>query len=143
MARKELYEDWCTPERLIVIRGWAMDGLTDEQIAANIGIGRTTFYKWRKEHPEFAQAIAVSKAVADREIENALFKAARRGNVTAMIYWLKNRKPDEWRDRRDPDITSDLLAKVDEVTVRIKEAAEGNSAAGGEVTENGGDPANS
>ena len=141
MARKELYEDWCTPERLIVIRGWAMDGLTDEQIAHNIGIGRTTFYKWRKEHPEFAQAIAVSKAVADREIENALFKAARKGNVTAMIYWLKNRKPDEWRDRREPDIASDLLAKVDEVTVKIKEVAEGEPGGNG-VTENGGDSAN-
>lgn len=125
------YEEWNTPDQLIRIRGWAMDGLTDAQIARNIGIGRTTFYKWKNEHPEFANALVLSKDVADREIENALYKAAKKGNITAMIYWLKNRKPEEWRDRREPDLSSELLAKVDEVTVKIREAAE-----------NGGDPVN-
>lgn len=121
------YEEWGTPDQLIRIRGWAMDGLTDTQIARNLGIGRTTFYKWKNEHPEFANALMLSRDVADREIENALYKAAKKGNITAMIFWLKNRKPDEWRDKRDPDLSGDLLAKVDEVTVKIKEAAEAES----------------
>ncbi len=121
------YEEWGTPDQLIRIRGWAMDGLTDTQIARNLGIGRTTFYKWKNEHPEFANALMLSRDVADREVENALYKAAKKGNITAMIFWLKNRKPDEWRDKRDPDLSGDLLAKVDEVTVKIKEAAEAES----------------
>lgn len=127
------YEEWGTPDQLVRIRGWAMDGLSDAQIARNIGIGRTTFYKWKNEHVEFANALILSKDVADREIENALYKAAKKGNITAMIFWLKNRKPDEWRDKREPDLSSDLLAKVDEVTVKIREAAE---------AENVGDPVN-
>lgn len=118
------YEEWGTPDQLVRIRGWAMDGLSDAQIARNIGIGRTTFYKWKNEHTEFANALILSKEVADREIENALYKAAKKGNITAQIFWLKNRKPDEWRDKREPDLSSDLLAKVDEVTVKIREAAE-------------------
>lgn len=118
------YEEWGTPDQLVRIRGWAMDGLSDAQIARNIGIGRTTFYKWKNEHVEFANALILSKEVADREIENALYKAAKKGNITAQIFWLKNRKPDEWRDKREPDLSSDLLAKVDEVTVKIREAAE-------------------
>lgn len=127
------YEEWGTPDQLVRIRGWAMDGLSDAQIARNIGIGRTTFYKWKNEHAEFANALILSKEVADREIENALYKAAKKGNITAQIFWLKNRKPDEWRDKREPDLSSDLLAKVDEVTVKIREAAE---------ADNVGDPVN-
>lgn len=102
-----------------------MDGLKDDQIAECMGINRATFYRWKNKYPEFEKALAISKEIADREIENALFKAARKGNITAMIFWLKNRKPDEWRDRRDPDIAGDILTKVDEVVVKIKQSAEG------------------
>ena len=46
MARIK-YEDWIKPENLILIQGWKRDGLTDEQIATNIGISRMTLHRWQ------------------------------------------------------------------------------------------------
>ena len=46
MARADI-NDWLTDEGLILIEGWARDGLTDEQIAENMGISRTTLYNWK------------------------------------------------------------------------------------------------
>jgi hypothetical protein len=94
------YKDWLLPENLLRIQGWAMDGLTDAQIAENIGISTVTIWEWKKKYSNFANALKVSKDVADRQIENALFKAAKDGNITAQIFWLKNRKPDKWREQR-------------------------------------------
>ena len=42
--------------------------------------------------------------MADFQIENALFKSALDGNVTAQIFWLKNRRPDKWRDRQESKV---------------------------------------
>ena len=94
------YEDWLTKEGLMLISGWAKDGLVDEQIAHNMGISVATLYNWKKEHLEILEALKKGKEVADYEVENALHKTALEGNVTAQIFWLKNRKPDKWRDKQ-------------------------------------------
>ena len=54
----------------------ARDGLTDEQIAHNIGITTTTLYDWKKKYPQFTEAIKSGKEVVDRIVENALLKSA-------------------------------------------------------------------
>jgi hypothetical protein len=58
------------------LKGWKRDGLTDEQIAHNMGIGMTTFYRWQTEHGEFREALKKGREVADYEVVNALFKRA-------------------------------------------------------------------
>lgn len=88
-------------DKLIVIQGWAREGLIDEQIAENMGIATSTFYEWKKRYPEFAESLQTSKDVADYHVENALYETALSGNVTAMIFWLKNRRPDKWRDKQE------------------------------------------
>lgn len=122
MAKRK-YEYWLTPEGLIKLEGWARDGLTDDQIAKNIGINRDTLYRWKKAYPDFSDALKRGKEVVDRQVENALLKRAlgytydevtfedgvevkrvRKQVVpdtTAQIFWLKNRKPEEWRDKRE------------------------------------------
>ena len=127
MARKGKYEDWLTEEGLLKIEGWAKDGLNDEQIAHNIGIGVRTFYEWLSKYKQLKQVLKQSKEVVDREVENALLKSAigyyldeeridSEGNVyqvrrfvppntTAQIFWLKNRKPNEWRDKKQTELT--------------------------------------
>lgn len=70
------HKDWHSKEQLEKLQGWARDGLTDEQIAKNIGIRRPTLYAWKKEHPDIADALKKGKEVVDVEIENALLKKA-------------------------------------------------------------------
>ena len=88
-------------EKVALIEGWAKDGLTQQQIAENLGIGLTTLKDYMKKSSSISTAIKKGKEVTDYQVENALFKSAINGNVTAMIFWLKNRRPDKWRDRRD------------------------------------------
>lgn len=124
------YKDWITEEGLALIEGWARDGLTQEQIAHNIGINPATVTQWKKERPKIAKALKDGKEVIDRKVENALIKRALgyeyteqtkepvynketdkqemvvtrevtkhvEPHTTAQIFWLKNRKPEDWRD---------------------------------------------
>ena len=88
-------------EKFPLIEGWAKDGLTDEQISKNLGISKVTFYKYKASCSELNELLKKSKEVVDYEVENALYKSAIGGNVSAMIFWLKNRRPDKWRDKRE------------------------------------------
>ena len=88
-------------EKFPLIEGWAKDGLTDEQISRNLGISKVTFYKYKASCSELNELLKRSKEVVDYEVENALYKSAIGGNVSAMIFWLKNRRPDKWRDKRE------------------------------------------
>lgn len=123
MAGNGKYKQWLTKEGLIRIQGWARDGLTDEQIAKNMNIGLTTFYEWKKRYPEFRESLKENKDVVDRKVENALLKNALNGNVTAQIFWLKNRKPNEWREKRD-DVQQTVM-EDDGFTEAIESAAKG------------------
>lgn len=115
------FKDWLEGDGLLKLEGWARDGLTDEQISRNMGIAYSTFREWKKKYSAFSAVLKRSKDVVDREVENALFKRAmgykydevtyERGeevkrvtkevapDTTAQIFWLKNRKPAEWRDK--------------------------------------------
>ncbi len=62
------------------------------------GVGRASYYRWRKEDPEFAdaadEAMCTGKSLISDLAESQLIKAIRDGNMTAIIYWLKNQHPD-------------------------------------------------
>lgn len=132
---KSKYETNVLP-KLFLIEMWARDGLTDEQIAKNLGIHTATFHDYKKKHVEFSEALTKGKEVADYEVENALFKRAcgftyeekikelvidsetgeesykvtkvvektALPDTTAQIYWLKNRKPETWKDKREQKV---------------------------------------
>ena len=89
-------EYWLTPAGLSLVQGWARDGLTDEQIAGRMGISRKTLWVWRGKHMELEKAMRCGKEVSDYAVESALFKNAVEGNVTAQMFWLRNRKPAQW-----------------------------------------------
>lgn len=98
---KGKYEYWLTPEGLLLLKGWARDGLIDVQIAENMGIAASTLYRWKNEHKEISEALKRGKEVVDYQVENALLNNALKGHTTAQIFWLKNRRPDKWRDKQD------------------------------------------
>ena len=88
-------------DKLILIEGWARDGLTEAQIAKNLGIAMSTMSEYKNKYSEFSETLKKGKEVVDFEVENALLKAALNGNVTAQIFWLKNRKSQNWKDRKE------------------------------------------
>lgn len=96
---KGKYEYWLTTDGLTLLEGWARDGLTDEQIASNCGVTATTLYDWKNRFPEISEALKKGKEVVDYEVENALLKKAMSGDITAAIFWLKNRRSNKWRDK--------------------------------------------
>lgn len=136
---KGKYQEWLEPEGLLKIEGWARDGLTDEQIAQNMGVAYSTFRTWRDKYSALSAVLKKNKDVADRRVENSLFERALGGthevrktfkvkekyyddhgklcekeklvqatdevyipgDTTAQIFWLKNRKPQEWRDKQE------------------------------------------
>jgi transposase-like protein len=73
---KGKYQEWITDEGLLLLEGWARDGLTDEQIAHNIGINPATLYDWKKKYPKISESLKAGKEVIDRQVENALLKRA-------------------------------------------------------------------
>lgn len=156
MARKGLYHDWLTNDGLLQIKGWARDGLTDEQIADKIGISKTTFYDWVNRFADFANALKEGKAPVDIQVEDTLLKSglgfiqtirkpvklktekqiAGKGKiieerieyvdeeiyippqVVALIFWLKNRRPDKWREK--PVAVEERAASpIDKITEEI------------------------
>lgn len=138
--------------KLVLIEGWARDGLTDEQIAKNLGVAYSTFREYIKKDSAISAALKKGKEVIDYEVENALLKRAlgytnkkkiystkynrHKGeyeleldkiteeevppDTTALIYWLKNRRPDKWREKQELSINT---SKVDELLDKIKDDA--------------------
>lgn len=124
---KGRYHEWLEADGLTKLEAWARDGLTEQQIATNMGICWDTLHVWKQRFPEILRALKKGKEVVDIQVENALLKRAmgytsveiireRVGSelvvvkeitkevppdTTAQIFWLKNRRPDAWRDKRD------------------------------------------
>lgn len=127
MARGK-YQEWLEPDGLTLMEAWARDGLTEEQIAKNMGVVSSTLRVWKNKYSAISAALKRGKEVVDIEVENALLKRAlgytyteekievsKEGgrkaiktvqtvkhipaDTTAQIFWLKNRRPAHWRDK--------------------------------------------
>lgn len=129
MARPSKYESHVLP-KLNLVEAWARDGLTDEQIAHNLGISLTAYYEYKNKYAEFTDALKRGKDDIDVEVENALLKRAMgytydeityengievkrvkkevQPDTTAQIFWLKNRRPVAWRDKQDIEHSGEL-----------------------------------
>lgn len=123
MARGK-FEYWLTEDGLTLLEGWARDGLTDEQLAEKMSIGIRTLYDWKIRYPQISQALKKGKEIVDFEVENALLKSAIDGNTTAQIFWLKNRRPDKWRDKPVEDIGPKDETTEDDLSRSLRKYAE-------------------
>lgn len=174
------YKEWLEPEGLLKLEGWARNGLTDEQIAQNMGITAKTLYEWKKKYSEICKTLKKGKEVIDLQVENALLKRAlgykynedkyvsvsmdqveytekleeymnkykfehpeatkdelmlareqfpktkmvlveRKAkevvpDTTAQIFWLKNRKPEQWRDKKDVEVSGEEINPFSNLT---------------------------
>lgn len=101
-------------------------GATDIELADFFGVNVATLHRWKNEYPEFCDALRVGKETADNRVERSLFAKANGyehdevdirvvanevvqtpirkfypPDTTACIFWLKNRRPDNWRDKQE------------------------------------------
>lgn len=63
-------------DKLILVEGWARDGLTDEQIWNKLGISKDTFYSYKNKYSDFSDSLKRGKEIVDTEVENALLQKA-------------------------------------------------------------------
>lgn len=129
---KGMYKEWLESDKLMLLHGWKIKGLTDEQIAANIGIAPRTLWRWKNEHSQISQALKRGKEEANYIVENALFNKAIKGNTTAMIFYLKNNYPEKYSDNvTDPELLRQRIrtatAEADIAEIQAKIAKKGNS----------------
>lgn len=134
------YQEWLEQDNLLMIEGWARQGLTDEQIAKNMAVGLSTLKEWKKKYPAISDSLKRGKAPVDFEVENALLKRAigfeyeetetiieeidgkqkkrvkrikkvALPETSAIIFWLKNRKPEQWR-KFNPVVEAKIKAET-------------------------------
>lgn len=125
------------PEYADIARKACEAGFTDQELADLFEVNVRTITNWKHAHVEFLSALKVSKAVADERVERSLFARAAgyehdevdirvvNGEIiqtpirkyyppdsTAMIFWLKNRKPTEWREKQEVEHSGGLTVSL-------------------------------
>lgn len=108
MARPSKYETHVAP-RLSEISDWVRNGASDREVAQRLEISADSLIEYKKRFPEFSECLKNTRAYVDGKVENALLNRALAGDTTAMIFWLKNRRPKEWRETStlDANITGE------------------------------------
>lgn len=138
------YQDWINEDGLKTLESYARDGLTDKQIAKNVGVAEATFNRWKKKHESIRSVLKKGKRPVDFEVENKLLQRAMGydyeetetfieeyngkkktkirkikkhapPDTAAMIFWLKNRKPDQWRQ-----LSPEVKAKIEAETHKLE-----------------------
>lgn len=151
MARPSKSDKILTEKKLIKISEWVNAGMTDADIANNLGIAYSTFREWVKKHDELSAVLKINKDSVDDNVERSLYQRAIGyaydevtkervinsetkqvelvvtkivtktviPDTTAQIFWLKNRRPDVWREKSDLNITGEA-AEVAKAFQQIK-----------------------
>jgi hypothetical protein len=137
-------------------------GATDRDAAEFFGVNEATLHRWKHTQPEFCEALKVGKDAADQRVEQSLYRKAvgytqddthfssYEGVVTATpyvkhippdttacIFWLKNRQPEEWRDKQVVEHQGEV--EVTDARERLARIVAGHTAAAG-VVEGSGKP---
>lgn len=137
-GRKSLFRE----EYVKLAENYALLGATDDELADFFGVSKQTLNKWKKDYPEFLDSLKKGKDIADSNVASKLYNRAigydfeethtisKNGQVvgekhikkhqpadtTAAIFWLKNRQPEKWRDRKELQIANKLGDDLESMT---------------------------
>jgi hypothetical protein len=132
------------PEYCELAKKQCEEGATDQELADYFDVSVRTLYRWKNSHPEFCQALKASKAPADERVERSLFERAvgyERDEIdirvidgrivqtpirkfyppdpTSMIFWLKNRRAAEWRDKQEIEHKGGITVQASPIDERL------------------------
>jgi hypothetical protein len=121
----------------VVSAAIAGSSVTDAEIAELFGVNEQTVKNWYEKYPDFIASVKKAKAISDDKVERSLFERATgysvpdvhisqfegtavvtpiikhyAPDVTACIFWLKNRRPGQWRDKQDIEHSGNLNVTV-------------------------------
>lgn len=136
-------EYWVSDDGLGEVYKWASEGLSLAQIAEQMNVHVRTANTWQSKYQAFADAVGAGRMMAAGNVENALYRRAvgyaytetktvtdatgeqtvtvtekqQAPDTLAQIFFLKNRNPKEWRDRREVELegTVGLVQIVDDI----------------------------
>lgn len=139
------YEEWLTDDGLLILKGWARDGLSNKDIAHNLGVSESTFREWRTNHSAISAAIKTGREPIAVKIEDAFYsrcdwreveeikeeifrdsngRETRKKTITkrtippdtaVLIFALKNLRPDKWQDKPRDETEAAALSKAKEI----------------------------
>ena len=130
MGRKSAYKE----EYNQLAENYALLGATDKEMADLFSVTERTLNQWKKDYQEFLQSLKKGKNIADANVASRLYNraigydckatkfATSEGKITdskeyiehyppdttAAIFWLKNRQPEKWRDKKEVDANVNL-----------------------------------
>lgn len=121
-GRPSLYKpEYCETAIFLMGQGYSIAGL-----AGHLKVSRQTVYQWEKDHPEFSDALNAARAASAAWWERQAILLATgdgQGNASVVIFGLKNRVADEWRDKNQTEITGKDDGPVEVVTHEANEFA--------------------
>jgi len=106
-----------TDEVIRQVEALAAQGLSEEQIGSVIGCSRETIRRRKNDNEAFEASIKRGKHKGVAKVTNALFQKAVKGDNVAMIFFLKNRDPENWRDKVEQRI--DIEHAINKVEIMV------------------------
>lgn len=129
-------------EYIQIVENYALLGATDAEMADFFGVSEQTLNTWKKKYPEFLDSLKKGKSIADANVASKLYNraigydakaikfATNEGKITdkveyvehyppdttAAIFWLKNRQPEKWRDRKEVEVNNKLGDDLESMT---------------------------
>lgn len=125
------------PEFAELAYNYALLGATDNQLADFLSVDEATIHRWKQRHPQFCESLKAGKVVADGRVAKSLYQRAlgyshaeekvfnNQGEIlthsttkhyppdpTSIIFWLKNRQPELWREKREDKASGDDLIEA-------------------------------
>lgn len=132
------------PEYAKIAAAMCRLGATDAQLADAFEVSVSTVNLWKVQHVEFSESIRVPKAEADERVEQSLYRRAMGyehdevdikvvagavvktpirkfypPDTTAAIFWLKNRKPADWRDKQEVEHSGNVMVQATPLDERL------------------------
>ena len=109
------------PKKNSDVTAFMMMGATIPEVAKFLNVHPETVSEWIKIHPRFSDAVKAGRELADARVAKSMYVSALKGNVAAQTNWLANRRPKDWRERKEVEVKGsiELTDRLDAARSRV------------------------